>query len=104
MSNSRQGIVQRRMNKFRTVYPYCWRCLFMGRLKEATETHHIHPVGMGGAPDNSLLHNKDNFITLCRECHRWAQMNPGMQAGYCKMLKLQEDEYYDKVNAIQELN
>ena len=65
MKKTRRGVVQKRMNKYREMHSICENCGVMLSVL----THHIKPVGMGGAPPESQLHQEGNFVALCNDCH-----------------------------------
>ncbi len=62
---SRKGAVQRRMDAYRAKHKMCEWC----KVWVSEHTHHIYSVGMGGAPEDSLLHSELNFAALCPTCH-----------------------------------
>ena len=94
MKKSRQGKIQNRMNAYREKHPvceWCWR-------KHSEHTHHIKAVGMGGAPENSPLHQEPNFIALCWDCHRWAETHPKEAKKEFKELKEKEFKEMKEAN------
>lgn len=54
-----------------TNHPLCERCLEEGRVKCATEVHHVVPVeeGVNRREKQSLMFNSKNLRALCHDCH-----------------------------------
>ena len=54
-----------------TAHPLCQRCEELGRLRAATEVHHVKPVesGLGPAEMALLAYDPLNLLALCHECH-----------------------------------
>ena len=72
MKKKRTGKIRRQMDEYMEEHKCCERCVSRSLLLDATDCHHIKPVGMGGAPAESPLHSHDNLIGLCHLCHDWA--------------------------------
>ncbi len=49
---------------FLSIYPLCLDCRVSGKVKAATDVHHIHKLADGGARLDA-----DNCMALCHECH-----------------------------------
>lgn len=51
--------------------PLCERCTKEGRVRAATEVHHIVPIesAIGEAEKTRLAYDFSNLQSLCRECH-----------------------------------
>jgi hypothetical protein len=90
--NSRKGLIEKRMKAYRVKIKWCERCLTNGETVTATETHHIHPVGMGGARPDDPLHQEDNFSALCLLCHRWADAHTSESIPILELIKGQSFE------------
>lgn len=56
--------VRRAMNKFRAKFENK-SCAYCG-INKTIEIHHIIPVSV----DDTLADRDDNFIALCKKCHR----------------------------------
>lgn len=54
-----------------TTTPLCERCAAKGRVRAATEVHHINPVerGLSYEEKERLAFNLSNLQSLCHECH-----------------------------------
>ena len=54
-----------------TAHPLCQRCLKEGRIKEATEVHHVRPVEevVTFRDKQSLMFDVHNLCALCHDCH-----------------------------------
>ena len=52
--------------------PLCEQCLKVGRVRVATEVHHVVPVETGrtDAAMTSLAYDYTNLMSLCHDCHR----------------------------------
>lgn len=74
----RRWIVSRRWRELRALTlrrePLCRECSRRGRVRVATEVHHIEPVD--GAPTaaakEALMFSRGNLEPLCHQCHREA--------------------------------
>ena len=63
-SRKRYGYKWRKIRvRFLHAHPLCEMCQREGRLTEATEVHHILPLGHGGT------NREDNLMALCKPCH-----------------------------------
>lgn len=51
--------------------PWCEECLRHGRLRGATEVHHITPIQSAGTMQGmaALAYDKRNLMSVCEECH-----------------------------------
>lgn len=51
--------------------PLCERCMEEGRVRAATEVHHVVPVqdGMSAIEKRRLALNPHNLRSLCHDCH-----------------------------------
>ena len=54
-----------------TAHPLCQRCQEEGRIRSATEVHHIRPVqeGTNRREKQALMYNPHNLRALCHDCH-----------------------------------
>lgn len=54
-----------------TQNPLCQRCQAEGRVRAATEVHHIKPVedGLSLREKESLMFDPHNLMALCHACH-----------------------------------
>jgi len=54
-----------------TAYPLCERCQAQGKIRAATEVHHIKPVedGLTYREKVLLMFDSHNLQALCHECH-----------------------------------
>ena len=57
---------QQTAKRYRKRYPLCEDCEEQGRMRRASEVHHI--VKHGGNP--VLLYDPSNLRSLCRTCHQ----------------------------------
>lgn len=59
--------------------PVCERCQEEGRVRPATEVHHITPVndGLTLADKERLMYDPHNLRALCHECHVKTHMEMG---------------------------
>lgn len=62
-----------------TEHPLCQRCESEGRIRAATEVHHIVPVenAPGTVQKAELMYNVSNLICLCHDCHVKAHLEMG---------------------------
>lgn len=70
----RRNIVSRRWLNLRRLKlsnnPICEECERIGRVRSATEVHHIKPVESVAESSQSLLmYDYNNLMSLCSECH-----------------------------------
>ena len=51
--------------------PLCERCTKEGRVRAATEVHHVVPIesAISDAEKTRLAYDFNNLQSLCRECH-----------------------------------
>lgn len=65
-------------DRYIAAHPLCEQCQKLGKVKSATEVHHIKPLSQGGSNDVS------NLMALCTSCHseitareggRWKRRN-----------------------------
>ncbi len=92
--NKRTGQIRKQMNEYMEYHKCCERCVKDLLLMNATDCHHIKPVGIGGAPADSPLHQSDNLVALCYNCHDWAHQATKKSAGELRKLK---DEYRENL-------
>lgn len=62
--------------------PLCEQCRKEGRIRLATEVHHIVPVESGGSEEamRALAYDYNNLMALCHDCHRDIHLkNPAMR-------------------------
>lgn len=54
-----------------TEHPLCQRCEAEGRVRAATEVHHIKPVedGLSLREKETLMFAPHNLMALCHACH-----------------------------------
>ena len=54
-----------------TAHPLCQRCQEEGRIRSATEVHHIRPVeeGTNRREKLTLMFDPHNLRALCHDCH-----------------------------------
>ncbi len=54
-----------------TAQPLCERCMESGRIRPATEVHHIVPVedALTPAEKAGLMYDYRNLRSLCHDCH-----------------------------------
>ena len=59
----------------------CENCLREGKMKPATEVHHIHPVGdaLSFEEKKRLCYDPNNLICLCHECHEQIHREMGQR-------------------------
>jgi 5-methylcytosine-specific restriction protein A len=57
--------------------PLCEKCLAKGLVRQTEEVHHIIPTNIQH-PDEDLIYDYDNLISLCKECHTEAHNPKGM--------------------------
>ena len=88
-SKKRTGKIRKQINAYMDNHKCCERCVKSLMLINATDCHHIKPVGIGGAPADSPLHRDDNLVALCHYCHEWAHQATKKSAG--ELRKLKED-------------
>lgn len=69
MIHTRRWILLRREKLSRC--PLCERCLEEGRIRAATEVHHVKPVedGLTLSDKRQLMFDAHNLRALCHECH-----------------------------------
>lgn len=62
-----------------TVYPLCEVCQAQGRIRPATEVHHVKPVedAITLREKERLMYDYHNLQALCHECHVQAHRDLG---------------------------
>ena len=67
--------------------PLCERCTKEGRVRAATEVHHIVPIesAISEAEKRRLAYDFSNLQSLCRECH--AHGNGQQKQGFLEKKK-----------------
>ena len=58
----------------RTMRPLCERCQTLGRVRAATEVHHVVPIRV----DPSRRLDEANLMSVCRKCHEELEANYSM--------------------------
>lgn len=57
-------------------HPLCQICFARGILKPAEEVHHSDSfANYTGAKRIEVAFNKDNLVSVCKQCHRWLHRN-----------------------------
>ena len=60
---------RRLRNDYIRLHPLCAECLRNGKVKPATDVHHLRSPFKGGEINWTLLMDVNNLESLCAECH-----------------------------------